>query len=115
MFANRTVVTMLCAGAPLLFTLVPLMAQDVIEIQPIPRNERPLISVSDFAFTATPGKDDLEELNSIGGALFALRGGDIRERQKQTLENLGKASAAMLIERLCQHQSVPGCRASNAR
>jgi curli biogenesis system outer membrane secretion channel CsgG len=98
MLTRRMATFLLCAAAVLPGTSA--FAQETIEIQPIPRNERPVLSVADFAFTATPGKDDLEELNSIGGALFALRGGDIRERQKETFANLGRAAAGMLVDRL---------------
>jgi curli biogenesis system outer membrane secretion channel CsgG len=72
------------------------------EIQPIPRGERPVVSVADFGFTATPGREDMEELNTLGGALFALRGGDPRERQRETQANLGRAASAMLIDRLIE-------------
>src|SRR6185503_1962157 len=69
-------------------------------IQPIPRVERPTLAVGDFQFTATPDKSDLEDLNSVGGALFALRGGDPTATERETEANLGQAAASLLVEHL---------------
>lgn len=75
-------------------------AASAATVASIPRAQRPVVTVSSFAFTATPGKDDLEELNSLGGAIWAFKGGDPSARQKQTQDNLGKAAAGIMMERL---------------
>jgi len=58
------------------------------------------LAVGDFQFTATPDKSDLEDLNSVGGALFALRGGDPTATERETEANLGQAAASLLVEHL---------------
>ncbi|MBA4070961.1 MAG: hypothetical protein C0497_03865 [Gemmatimonas sp.] len=70
----------------------------------IPRAQRPVMMVAPFEFTATPSRDELNELNSLGGALLAMKGGDPTARLRQTQDNLGKAAAGMLMERLLATQ-----------
>ncbi len=69
-------------------------------IQPIPRAQRPVLMVAPFEFTATPSQEDMAELNTLAGAFMAMKGGDPTQRLKQTQDNLGKATAVMLMERL---------------
>lgn len=86
------------------FVVAPLLAQappdSASAIQPIPRAQRPVMMVVPFDFTATPSEEDMAELNTLGGALFAMKGGDPTLRMRETQNNLGKAAAGILMERL---------------
>lgn len=70
----------------------------------IPRSQRPVVMVAPFEFTATPSQEDLAELNTLGAAVVAWKGGDPSMRIKQTQQNLGKAAAGILMERLLATQ-----------
>lgn len=97
---QRTALALYVAITTPLIAQAPVSADSSAGARTVARAQRPVVMVAPFAFTATPGKDDMEELNSLGGALWALKGGDPRARQQQTQDNLGKAAAGILMERL---------------
>jgi|GEM_PF-3176000 len=77
-------------------------AEPPAAIQPIPRSQRPPVMVANFEFTATPSNDDLSELNAVGSLMMAIRGGDPGQRGRTVQENLGRATADLMVARLLQ-------------
>jgi len=101
---SSLLIALLMSVPPSVEAEVPAVDTTIPAPQPIPRAQRPVMMVAPFAFTATPSQDELNELNTLGGALLAMKGGDPAARLRQTQDNLGKAAAGMLMERLLATQ-----------
>lgn len=66
----------------------------------VPLAQRPTMAVRDFDFAAQLSRDDQNDLNSYGGLLIVLRGGDPTARSANNTENLAKATSTLLAQRL---------------
>ncbi len=64
------------------------------------RRERPRVFVQAFEFNATLAKAEQDELNSLAGAIAVMRGQDPNAAMQQTMANLGRAVADLLVEQL---------------
>ena len=71
----------------------------------VARAQRPTISVVPFEFAATLSDEDRAELNSTAGLFAAMRGQDPGAAANQSNQNLGKALAAQMMERLMATQN----------
>lgn len=71
---------------------------------PVPRAQRPAVTVQQFEFSATPSNDDLAGLNSIGALMAtAVSGRSVVQDRAQTVQdNLGRAVADLLVARLLE-------------
>lgn len=73
---------------------------------PAARRERPRVFVQAFEFNAQLGREERDELNSLAGAIAALRGADPQAALQQTMANLGRAAADLLVEQLLEDGEV---------
>lgn len=78
------------------------VTESVSKYSAIPRSLRPPVIVMPFEFQAQLSDEDRAELNSLTAALIAIKGGDPNARLNQSLSNLGKSAASLLVEGLLQ-------------
>jgi len=75
-------------------------------VAPAARRERPRVFVQAFEFNAQLGEAERAELNSLAALMSAARGNDPQAALQQSMANLGRAAADLLVESLLEGGEV---------
>jgi curli biogenesis system outer membrane secretion channel CsgG len=77
-----------------------------VGIAPTAKRERPRVFVQAFEFNAQLGEEERAELNSFAALVSAARGQDPQAALQQSMANLGRAAADLLVEALLEGGEV---------